>query len=138
MSLAVWREEYITGNAEVDRQHQQLFEIINHLHDAMMVGKGKQMLKATLDELVKYTVIHFQTEEALMVTYHYPEYKTHKQIHDELTAEVLALVKNFDHPSTVLTIEVSRFLTSWLIHHIRGEDQKMIKFLRDKLNPASS
>ncbi len=138
MSLVVWCDEYVTGNITVDEQHQQLFAIMNNLHDAMKVGQGKKVVKATLDELLDYTVNHFQMEESLMRTYNYPEYQSHKKIHDELTAKVASWVRDFERPSTVLTIEVSRFLTSWLINHIRERDQKMIKFLREHIQAESA
>lgn len=32
-----------------------------------------------------------------------------------------------------MAIEVSHFLAEWLIHHIKGEDQKMIRFMREKI-----
>ncbi len=58
MSLvfAKWLDEYTTGNHKVDQQHQHLFEIVNKLHDAMKLGHGKEVLKETFDELIKYTV----------------------------------------------------------------------------------
>jgi hemerythrin len=59
MPIAYWRDEYCTGNAEIDEQHQKLFKIINNLHDAMLQGHGKEVLKNTLDELIFYTIDHF-------------------------------------------------------------------------------
>ncbi len=134
MTIAYWHEEYCTGNPLVDQQHQNLFKIVNSLHDAMMQGKGKQRLKETLDELIKYTVEHFVTEEKLMLQYNYPYYRDHKRKHDELTAQVSNLAAEFDEGNLLLNAEVLHFLNEWLIHHIKGEDLAMINFIRKKQN----
>lgn len=136
MPLACWRDEYRTGNHLVDHQHQQLFEIVNSLHEAMLQGHGREILGKTLKSLAHYTLEHFQTEEQLMLTYVYPHYAEHKGRHEELKTKVLALIANFEASSS-LAIEVSHFLTEWLIHHIKGEDQKMIRYLREKIGEHS-
>ncbi len=132
MSIAFWRKEYETGNSQIDRQHKHLFDIINVLHNAMMKGEGKDVLKPTLYELIKYTKEHFATEEKLMQSSHYPHYHTHKLKHDELTAQVLQIKHKFDDHEEFITVELSKFLTNWLVHHIKGDDQQMIKFLQSK------
>lgn len=132
MPLAYWRDEYRTGNSLVDDQHQQLFKIVNLLHDAMLQGHGRDVVKKTLNNLTHYTLEHFKTEEQLMLTHAYPHYEEHKGRHEELKAKVLTLIANFEESSSV-AIEVSHFLTDWLIHHIKGEDQKMIRYMREKV-----
>lgn len=134
MPLAYWRDEYRTGNSLVDDQHQKLFRIVNLLHDAMLQGHGKDVLEKTLRSLTHYTLEHFKTEEQLMLTHAYPHYEEHKSRHEELKTKVLTLIANFEE-SSFLAIEVSHFLTEWLIHHIKGEDQKMIRFMREKIGP---
>lgn len=132
MTIAYWHEEYCTGNPVVDEQHQNLFKIINTLHDAMMQGKGKNTLKQTLDELIRYTIEHFATEEKLMLQYNYPYYRDHKLKHDELTDKVSNLAEEFTEGNILLNAEVLHFLNEWLIHHIKGEDLAMINYLRKK------
>lgn len=132
MPIAFWRDEYNTGNSLIDSQHQNLFEIINRLHDAMLEGHGHDVISETLDEMAHYTITHFRDEETLMLEYDYPNYPPHKLKHDTLIKEVKALQIEFKKPAHQgLTIKVSRFLTNWLIHHIKGEDQKFMAFLKD-------
>ncbi len=130
MPLAYWRDEYRTGNSLVDDQHQKLFQIVNLLHDAMLQGHGRDVLGKTLRNLAYYTLEHFKAEEKLMRAHAYPLYEEHKGRHEELKTKVLKLIANFEE-SSFLAIEVSHFLTEWLIHHIKGEDQKMIRYLRE-------
>ncbi len=131
MKLAFWRPEYETGFKPVDEQHKHLFDIINRLHNAMSEGHGNDVLKETLDELIQYTVEHFSMEEKLMREYEYPGYEEHKGVHDQLTKQVKDIAQKFENGERFVTVELSHFLTKWLIHHIKGQDQKMIRFFRE-------
>jgi hemerythrin len=75
----------------------------------------------------------YSSEEAFMLANEYPTYEDRKAIHQDLTHKVVALSEKFEQETKFLRIEVSKFLTQWLIHHIKGEDQKMIKFFRNRL-----
>lgn len=131
MPIAFWRDEYVTGEPEIDVQHQNLFTIINELHDAMTSGKGQDVLGETLDKLVIYTSEHFVTEEALMEKYEYPDIILHKEKHQQLKEDVLTLQKSFKENEKFLTVKVSQFMTDWLIHHIKGDDLKVMKFIKE-------
>jgi hemerythrin len=130
MPIAYWQDTYDTGNTQVDEQHQQLFTMVNSLHDAVVAGENFQIIKEILDRLASHTVAHFQTEEDLMIAVNYPEYDRHKQTHDRLTAKVVSLIQNYSNHDGAVTTEITQFLTEWLGHHIKGEDQKMIQFLQ--------
>lgn len=105
-----------------------------------MKGHGKELIQETLEEMVDYTVEHFATEEKLMVEQDYPNYPEHKNVHDRLTKQVKEMADKFANGDRFVTIELSHFLTQWLIHHIKGQDQKMIRFFREKnvLEPERS
>ncbi|WP_413171626.1 bacteriohemerythrin [Anabaena azotica] len=133
IEIAQWRPEYETGYILIDNQHQSLFHAINALNSAMLAGRGAELLERTLDILNIYTTIHFETEEEVMLKNNYPGYLDHKAKHELLREQV----KEFNQQIKIqnksdITITVSHFLTDWLIHHIKNEDQKMISFLRQK------
>lgn len=130
MPIAYWREEYRTGNDRIDEQHQHLFNLVNTLHDAMLQGYGWDVLRGTLGELIQYTIEHFQMEEMLMELSKYPGLLEHRRKHNDLKQQVETLQHKLNSNQQFLTIEVSHFLTEWLIHHIKGEDQKMIRYFR--------
>ncbi len=132
MPIAHWQDNYNTGNTRIDDQHQQLFDIVNSLHDAVEIGEDFQILQKILDHLASHTIAHFQTEESLMLTTNYPEYDRHKQIHDHLTAKVVNLIQKFRNCDATVTTDITQFLTEWLTHHIKGEDQKMIRFFQNQ------
>jgi hemerythrin len=132
--IAFWQQEYHTGNTQVDGQHQQIFEIVNALHDAVVTRKNVYTIQELLECLANHTIEHFQTEEALMMAVDYPEYDRHKQTHDHLLSKVDNLLLKFrDRNTAAVTTEITQFLTEWLAHHIKGEDQKMIQFFQNNI-----
>ncbi|GEM_PF-268423 len=133
IKIAHWQPEYETGFTLIDDQHKTLFYAINALNSAMLAGRGAELLEKTLRILGNYTTIHFETEEEYMLKYHYPGYLEHQKKHQFLRQKVVEFTQQKDKVNaSQLTIKLSRFLTNWLIEHIKGEDKKMIDFLRQK------
>lgn len=133
LEIAQWRTEYETGYILIDNQHQSLFHAINALNSAMLIGRGEELLERTLESLKIYTTIHFETEEEFMLKNNYPGYPEHKAKHKLLRQQVEEFNQQIKlQNASQITINVSHFLTDWLIHHIKDEDKKMIAFLRQK------
>jgi len=132
MAIAIWDDAYLTGDAAVDLQHRNLFKMVNELHDAVVAGKGKEVLKPTLGKLAAYTIEHFGVEERLMQRAGYPGYPGHKAKHDALTTQAKTLIANYDSGKAVLTITLSQFLADWIRHHINEEDKGMIMWMRGR------
>ncbi len=132
--LAPWHPRYETGYTLIDDQHKALFHAINALHGAMLAGRStEELIYRTIKSLQTYTTIHFETEEQFMLKTQYPGYEQHQQKHQLLREKVEALSQLRDTAdSRLLSINVSHFLTDWLISHINGEDQKMMAFLREE------
>jgi len=135
--IATWQPEYETGNLEIDGQHQELFAIVNSLHDAVVTKQEFDKIQVTLNLLANHTIEHFQTEEELMIAGNYPEYDRHKRTHDRLTSKVFTLIQKFHDRDETITTEVTQFLSEWLSHHIKGEDRKMIQFFQNNILPVS-
>ncbi|SMF97272.1 hemerythrin [Methylomagnum ishizawai] len=132
MSLIVWSDKLAVGVKEIDDQHMKLVAIINELHDAMTVGHGKDVLTKVLDELVRYTVYHFATEERLMRLHGYADHINHEKEHKDLVNTAAELQKAVHAGTASLTLTTMHFLKDWLNHHILGSDMKLGHYLRGK------
>ncbi len=132
MALFDWNEAYAVDIVEIDDQHKKLVLLVNQLHDAINIGKGKEVLGSILNELIDYTHYHFQTEEKYFDMYNYPDTDIHKQQHKELVEQVIDLQKKFNSGEPVLTIDVLNLLRDWLNDHIVGSDVKFGPFLKGK------
>ncbi len=132
MALVGWSSKYAVNIAEIDRQHQRWFDILNDLHEAMKSGKGKEKLGEIFEGLVEYTKVHFQAEEKLMRQNGYPFYEGHKKIHDDMIKEVELLQLRYKSGEVALSVDVMNFLRNWLSDHIMGTDKNYGPYLNSK------
>ena len=131
MSLMDWSSELSVGIDSIDDQHKKLISMLNALYDAMQAGEGKAMVGKVLGGLAAYTVNHFKYEEDLFDKHGYPDAAEHKKQHADLLAQVTEIKAKFDSGSgsTTLSMEILKFLKSWLVDHIQGTDQAYTSFL---------
>ena len=130
--LFPWSEIYSVKIGIVDTQHENLVNILNELHQAMVGGHGKDKLGQVLSNLIEYAQVHFATEEKLMQSHGYTDFPAHKAEHDQLTGTVLEYRRKFLSNEIGLTVEVMDFLKDWLRKHILGSDKKYGPFLNAK------
>jgi hemerythrin-like metal-binding protein len=117
--------------AEIDREHQFLFGLVNGLHGAMLAGRGTETLKTLLSEVTQYTIYHFDHEEKLMASLHYPEIQAHVQQHEDLRRQVKAMRDSFDRGDTKITIEVMMFLSEELLkNHVMVTDRRLGDYIQ--------
>ena len=129
--IITWAKSFETGHPIIDGQHKNLFTMVNNLHTAMLEGHQKLILIETMEKLASYVAAHFTTEENLMIANSYPDYITHKQIHEELKEQAEKLIHLFYLNKVDLTATVSKFLSDWLQHHIKEIDCKFIDWLKN-------
>jgi len=133
MAFLTWTPAYSVGVDAFDREHVRLMEMINALHDGMHTGKAKAALDKVMEELISYTVHHFEHEERELLKHGYPQLRAHKEQHKELRAHVMEfrnrLTLGFNG---AVAIEMSRFLRAWLLRHIQDEDREYGRFLNAK------
>ncbi len=127
-----WNDDYSVKVKLLDEQHQYLIKILNKLHEAMKKGNSKTVLSNTLDQLIQYSVEHFNSEEQLLDQYNYPQANTHKDEHKKFVNEVQKFKQGFDSGKMFVSIELMDFLKNWLIKHIQGTDKQYSSFLNLK------
>ena len=120
-----WTPEYTAHNAEIDREHQFEFGLVNSFHEAMLAGHGKQILKTLLADCSQYAISHFAHEEKLMADVHYPEMLEHIQMHDELRRRLREMEEYVERGETVITIELMLFLRDWIKNHTMVTDRRL-------------
>ena len=129
--LFPWSDTYSVKIGLIDMQHKKLVNYINDLYGAMVEGHGKEQLGQILANLVKYTQVHFKTEEGILQSKQYPDIINHKVEHDRFTKKVLDFQAKFQRNEIGLSIEVMDFLKTWLTHHILDSDKRYSPFLND-------
>jgi hemerythrin len=132
MALIEWKPSMSVGVAEMDRQHQKLIELTNRVYEAMLRGKGNEVLGQVVRELVAYTRSHFAAEEALMTQWGYPSLAQHRSKHEELVVQVDKLATELEEKRLGMSVRVVQFLRNWLVDHIQGTDKGYTGFLARK------
>lgn len=128
-----WKPEYSVKIPTIDAQHQRLFALAGNLHEAMAQGKGTECLETALSQLIDYTKEHFAAEERLMRMHNFAGLEAHKREHEKLATQVVELQARFRRKETFLTLDLMRFLKSWLSEHISRSDQKYASAIRGKM-----
>lgn len=120
-----------TGNAIIDQEHRELFQAVNDLLDACSCGKGRAVVKDTVQFLVDYVDKHFAHEEQLQKKSNYPNFDAHRLFHEnykrklrDIATQILA------HDSTIADVALLNTHVSVLITHIRLEDKKIGEHLQ--------
>ena len=134
MGLIIWGDAYEISVSEIDDQHKGLVEIINSLHEAISKGETNNVLTTIIPNLVKYTQVHFATEEKYMAKYHYPESGEHITEHQQFVEKVSQLVQELNSGEKILNISLFTFLKDWLLRHIAYTDKKLGIFLSSRLS----
>jgi hemerythrin-like metal-binding protein len=127
-----WIERYSVGIPQIDAQHKGLIGLINDLHAAMAAGQGKRAVGKILDDLVRYTEIHFSYEENFMRQKRYSKLTAHQELHKKLTGQVAEMREKYLANNLILTVEVMQFLKSWLADHIMGHDHQYAAELKTR------
>ena len=89
-----WKAEYSVDEPSLDAQHRQIIEFLNELRVAMQRGVAHEAIRPFLDQLVQYTVNHFQAEERILAAHQYPDLIQHQALHEKMRQRTVALRDN--------------------------------------------
>ena len=125
-----WDASIATGVAEVDAQHQHLFDVFNAAARAQAAGSAQA--DALITELIDYTREHFRTEAELMRRWPVDpagkaaHLSAHQRFVDFLDqAQAVAA----EQPAETV-LDLLAFLAQWLLHHVAGVDARMAREVR--------
>jgi len=132
MPLFTWNSSYSVKVKRFDDDHQQLFNIINELHEGMKAGRGKEVLHDVLTKLLRYTERHFTAEEAVMKELAYPGLAAQTEQHRKFTSKIKEVADQYKAGTIGLSVSVLDFLSKWLTQHIVGVDKQYSDFMNAK------
>lgn len=121
------KEEYLTGIEFIDQEHRRLFEIAEETYQLQnqefLIDKYDQV-RAILEQLRDYTIMHFEHEEEYMKSINYKRMFTQKIEHEAFKEKINDWdIEHIDEESDEMIDEILGFLTDWLISHILENDK---------------
>lgn len=123
----VWQEEFNIGVETIDREHQQLFKIINKLYALRKAGKDNRWVcQESIKFFCNHALNHFADEEAYMTSIAYEGLVSHKRIHQGFRENTLPILEQELERTDYSPEAVDHFLgvcAGWLIGHTLTEDQ---------------
>ena len=131
-----WTPRYSVHVAMIDGEHQIWFDLVNGLHQAMLVGKGSEILANLLVQITEFTLYHFAHEEELMAAAGYPQIQAHIKEHDELRDTARRFMERFERGEIAMTIELTMFLSQWIRQHTMTTDRRMGEYLSTRGNAS--
>lgn len=127
-----WTDAYLTGVAEIDKQHRWLVDMTNNLHDELEKAEPDQkVIGDIVYGLVDYATNHFILEENLFSQHGYPESKEHIDEHNKFNQTAAALLGKHE-AGEMVTTDAMTFLKDWLNHHILEIDKAYVPFFKEK------
>jgi len=121
-----WNNKYCMGISIIDEEHKELIGILNKTIDAKEHSDNKEELKEVLEEMTKFALEHFETEEAYMKEFNYPDYKYHSEEHYAFFTKTIAYFDRVVNGDYHISNELIEYLKQWIVHHIQGSDRQYI------------
>ncbi len=123
-----WDHELLSlGDAELDEQHRHFIRLLNDLHESVQGSRGD--ITNIVQRLIDYAEEHFALEERRMREVGFPEYRSHKSLHDSCLRELRRYQMRVEREEGVAS-ELLFFLRTWLLNHLMQVDQQLVPYLR--------
>ncbi len=124
-----WKQEFETGIAHLDEQHKHLFDIGNKAYLLLEDKLDKyDEIVALIDELKKYTVYHFSTEEEYMKNIGHRKYFSHKVEHEDFINKINEVdLERLDDSQEEYLKNLIGFVFDWISEHILVKDMEYAK-----------
>ncbi len=115
-----WSDAYSVGHPELDRQHEQILQLINEIVGALEGDAAKEVMPLLM-RLYEVGQQHFYFEEIYLSRSDYSDLKAQQNSHSAYTDKVLELmsigVNDAENRKALVT-----FLLEWWNNHILVED----------------
>jgi len=119
-----WNDSYKVGDATIDAEHVQAFELANRFMEAK--DQAEQTVVAM--QLYKHTREHFKHEEALMREVRFPGVKGHTEGHNQLISRLNAISQSIAQ-GDVNKQALIDLMNDWATLHIVKDDAQLANFL---------
>ncbi|MDP6926406.1 MAG: bacteriohemerythrin [Rhodospirillales bacterium] len=88
MPLFEWSDDYETGIPDIDKDHKEIFSLINRLHDSPKKFFSQSEIEEVIARLLAYVRYHFEREENLLSVIGYGELESHAASHKALAKQM--------------------------------------------------
>jgi hemerythrin-like metal-binding protein len=120
-----WNDSYKVGDATIDAEHLQAFELANRF-----IAAEDQAEQTTIAmQLYKHTREHFKHEESLMREVNFPDVKAHTERHNQLIGRLNVISKSIAQ-GDVNKEALIDLMTDWAMLHIVKDDAQFASYIK--------
>lgn len=133
-----WNDDFATGIATIDKQHQTFFAIYNEFvttiehEDLFKVISSRKSMKIihTVMRLRQYGLFHFNAEESLMLRANYPRLLKHVKEHNTYLRAIMDIEDRLMSGEMKAAVDLKLYVRSWMSKHILDVDQDYAGYIR--------
>lgn len=133
MSLIIWNNSLITGIDMIDAQHKILINKVNKLQSCIQNENSFDDLSILLDELLEYTIYHFEMEEELFSNSQYSEKDSHLKEHAAFSNYIKGFLDVKNRDNILEAKNLLKYLNNWIVYHIKEVDMKYVPFVKEQI-----
>jgi hemerythrin-like metal-binding protein len=131
MNFVEWTAAMSVGSDALDGHHQMIIDCLNALHPLLETQGEQEKIVAVMSKLEEFVLVHFSAEEQDMKRAGYPDWRVHKDMHDQMYDIVFAMKSDIERGEKMDARRLFELLQNWLVTHILGEDMKYVPFMTD-------
>ena len=124
MPLLNWKPEYSVNREDMDRNHQEMFHILNSVYDNLMNSRESGFLLPSIDRLSAIAKYQLLMEEQFLREMHVPDIDHHIAEHREFTESIEMIRNDCNDNHLEASKELIILLGEWLFNHVLKEDRK--------------
>lgn len=132
MTLLTWNHACTIGVRAMDDQHAILLDALNDLRLTLVHGGGREQMDDGLELLLGFTRMHFNSEEQLLETHHYPGLEDHREVHRLLLNQLAEAARRTTHRDEIQARTLLLFLRDWYFGHLEGMDREYGLWLNER------
>lgn len=119
-----WKDEWNSGNTEIDNQHKELVELLDKFIAVSFKENDISKTKNELDTLTKSLVYHFDYEEEILASVGYEYHDRHSKIHKNLIGKMFQLKEGYENGEINAYAFIAFLENDVIIGHMINEDKQ--------------
>jgi hemerythrin len=131
MNTINWDRKFEVGHERIDFEHRIFVDLIRSFAEEAesVAAPDARRLNRQLTEITKYAEFHFVSEENIMIEVGYPDFETHRELHNVLLNELRDMAFRL-RAGRANPRELVDFLYQWFAQHTAHKDKLIAEYVR--------
>lgn len=131
-----WRDELLVGHDAIDTEHRDIVSAIARLYTALDEQDAAGEVTTLLGTVIDLMSGHYEREEVLMRTSHFPGVERHSTEHNQFFSELTRLLALMERGAATVADDLRRCLRGWAFDHVLIYDKPLGRFLAGRASRA--